>query len=89
MIVAPVSNGNLLTIDAVPTFTSSRSLEIGVTVTAEDVAQSTVAPVARHGRRWHVTFTAQSGDLPSLLVHSAAAATGVPPRTRAPSARDV
>ena len=33
--LAPVTNGNLLTIDAVATFTSSRSLEIGVTVMAE------------------------------------------------------
>ena len=35
--LAPVANGNLLTIEAVPTFTSSRSLEIGVAVTAESL----------------------------------------------------
>eukprot|EP00937_MAST-01D_sp_MAST-1D-sp2_P000055 g55.t1 len=45
-----------------------------VTVTAEDVAQSTVAPVRRHGRRWLVTFAAQEGDLPSLLVSTDASA---------------
>ena len=39
-------------------------------MTAEDLQQNTVAPLARHGRRWRVTFTSQEGNLPSLLVQT-------------------
>jgi len=46
-----------------------------VTVTAEDVQQSTVSPTSRFGRRWHITFTSEMGDVPSLMVQTNAALT--------------
>ena len=54
-----------------------------VSVTAEDIEQSTVAPVAFHGRQWRVTFTAQPGDVPLLLV-----STHTAPATNTASSRE-
>jgi hypothetical protein len=39
-----------------------------VSVSVVDVSESTVPPLSYAGREWLVTFTQQSGDLPSMLV---------------------
>jgi hypothetical protein len=41
-----------------------------ISVTKRFTYQSTVAPLSDYGWVWSVTFTAQSGDLPSMLVYT-------------------
>jgi hypothetical protein len=41
-------------------------------VSVKELNQSTTAPISRHGKVWHVTFTSMTGDLPLMLVQTTA-----------------